>query len=559
MTKKPELVFVALGGAGEIGMNMYLYGVGSGRDRRWIMVDCGVSFGDMESSPGVEVIMPDPAFIEAEAERLQAIFITHAHEDHVGAIGRLWPRLRAPVYARPFTARFAALKMEEAGQDPGMIRPVGAWPETVEAGPFRVAFLPVSHSVPESSALLIEAGGHRVLHTGDFKIDRTPPLGEPFDEALFAEIAAGGIDALVCDSTNVFSDHPGRSEAEVAEPIAELIARAPGLVVATSFASNLARLRTIAHAARAAGRAVQVRGRAMKRMIGLAQEAGILTDFPETVGDEAAAEMPAERLLVLASGSQGERRAAMSQIAFGANDRVRLQEGDLVLFSSKTIPGNEKAVARVFNRLSELGARMVDDQDGLYHVSGHANRPDLAAMHRLVAPKLLVPMHGEHRHLVAHAELARASGIAAVVAPNGTLVRLAGGEPGIAGSVETGRLYLDGSLVIGAEDGVVRERLRLAMRGHVVAAVVVDQHGELAADPVVEVIGLMAEVDDEVPDLAVEIESVIELAFDRAERRELRSDEAIERMVATACSQLCNRLIGRKPLVTVLVSRVETE
>ncbi|MEL6233719.1 MAG: ribonuclease J [Pseudomonadota bacterium] len=557
MTGEVDLVYVALGGAGEIGMNMYLYGWGRAEDRRWIMVDCGVTFGDMETTPGVDIIMADPGFIADRSERLEGIFITHAHEDHVGAVGRLWPQLGAPIYARPFTARVAQLKMEEAGLDRETVMPVQPWPEVVEAGPFRVGFLPVSHSVPESSALVIETPGARVVHTGDFKIDRTPPVGEPFDEAAFARVAARGIDALVCDSTNVFSDSPGRSEAELVAPITELMEKVPGLVIATTFASNIVRLRTLARAAKAAGREVNVRGRAMRRMLGLASEMGIVTDFPRTVDDDEAADIPAEHLMILASGSQGERRAAMSQIAYAPDSRMPIQKGDVVLFSSKTIPGNETSVARVHNQFSTRGARVIDEMGGLYHVSGHANGPDLAAMHRLMSPKLVVPMHGEQRHLRAHAELAAEAGIATIVAPNGTMVRIAGGPAETVDHVEEGRLYLDGSIVIGSQDGVVRERLRLAMRGHVVVAVVIDQEGELAADPVVEVLGLMSDIDDEVPDLADELENVVELAFDRSERRDRQSEDRIERFVATACSQFCSGLIGRKPVITVLIARVE--
>lgn len=559
MTQGSDLVFVALGGCGEIGMNMYLFGYGRGEERSWIVVDCGVTFGDAETTPGVEIVMPDPDFIARRADRIAAIFITHAHEDHVGAIGRLWPDLRAPVYARRFTARIAELKLEEAGLPADMLRVVRPWPETVEAGPFRVGFLPLSHSIPESAGLVIDTPAGRVVHSGDFKIDRTPPLGEPFDEGLFWRVAEGGVAALTCDSTNVFSPNPGRSEADLAGPIEELLRTAPGLVVATTFASNLARLRTLARAAARTGRAVTVYGRAMARMLAAAEETGILGDFPKVLTEAEAAEVPAEHLLVLASGSQGERRAAMAQIAGGTSPRVTLGPGDLVLFSSKTIPGNEAAVARLANRLSELGARVVDETGGLYHVSGHANRPDLAALHQLLRPKLIVPVHGEHRHLVAHAEMARAVGAEGIVAPNGTMVRIAGGPPGIVGRIETGRLYLDGSVLIGALDGVVRDRIRLAQRGLVAAAVTVDQDGRLAADPVVRVVGLASDLDEEVPDLGQALEDAIDTAFDRAPARQLRTLEGIEALVSATCAQLCNRLLGRKPVVTVLVSRVEVE
>ncbi|RMF34978.1 MAG: ribonuclease J [Alphaproteobacteria bacterium] len=559
MSSEPDLVYVALGGAGEIGMNMYLYGHGSGEDRRWIMVDCGVSFPDMETSPGVDLIMADPAFISERADRLDGIFITHAHEDHVGAIGHLWAELQAPIFAREFTAAFVRLKMAEAGYEDATVHVCPPHPRSVQAGPFRVSFVPVSHSIPDASALVIETSAGRVIHTGDFKIDRTPQVGDPFDEAMFWQLAQTRVDALICDSTNVFSTHPGRSEADLAEPIAELVKSAPGLVVATTFASNVARLRTLALAGQAAGRGIAVRGRAMRRMIGLAREHGLIDDFPQVLTDEELLDTPSEHLMVLASGSQGERRAAMSHIASGSNDRLRLGPGDVVLFSSKTIPGNEPAVARVQNRFAETGARVVDESDGLYHVSGHANRPDLKSLHYLLQPGLVVPMHGEQRHLQEHAALARESGFPALIAPNGTMVRIAGGPAEILGEVETGRLYLDGIMLVGALDGVVRERIRLAIRGLVAVSVVIDQNGDLAADPVAEVIGISTDLDDELTDLVAEIEDVAELAIERAERAQKRDDDEVRRVISAACSQLCNRLVGKKPVISVLVSRVEVE
>ncbi|WP_118132707.1 ribonuclease J [Oceanicella sp. SM1341] len=559
MSKSAELVFLPLGGAGEIGMNMYLYGVGPERDRHWIMVDCGVTFGDMETTPGVDLIMADPEFIAAQSDRLHGLFLTHAHEDHVGALGRLWPELECPIYARRFTGRIAEGKMAEAGLDTSAIQVCPAMPEMIQAGPFRVGFMPISHSIPEASALVIEAGGHRILHSGDFKVDRDPQVGEPFDPAAFEALGRQGVDALVCDSTNVFSPNPGRSEAEIVEPIAELVKGAKGLVIATTFASNIARLRTLARAAKGAGRSVALQGRAMQRMLTAARETGVLKDFPDILSEERMLDTPAEHLMVLASGSQGERRAAVAQIANGSSPRVRAEPGDMVLFSSKTIPGNEKSVARIVNRFSEQGAQVVDDSGGLYHVSGHANRPDLQQLHRLVQPKLLVPMHGEHRHLVEHAGLARESGIPSLVVTNGAIARLAGGPAEIVGSADTGRLYLDGSLLIGAFDGVVRDRLKLALRGLIVAGVVVDQEGDLAADPVVRIQGVANDLDEEIRDLAGAMEDAIDAAFDRANAKQLRSDEAIETLVSSTCSQLCRRLTGRKPVVTVLVSRVETD
>ena len=557
MTKNNSLVYVALGGAGEIGMNMYLYGFGPEAKRRWIMVDAGVAFPDMDSSPGVDLITADPEFITSRAHALEAIFITHAHEDHVGAIGRLWPQLKAPVYAREFTAEIARGKMEEAGQNPDEIRTVGAWPETVTAGPFTVGFVPISHSVPESSALVIDTGAGRVVHSGDFKIDTDPQVGEPFDAALMADISKGGVLALVCDSTNVFSKQAGRSEATLVGPITELLRNQPGMVVATTFASNVARLRTLALAGKAAGRAIVVIGRAMHRMIGTARKVGLLTDFPDIVDVNDAANMPADTILVLASGSQGERRAASAQLARGGYGALSMKDGDTFLFSSKVIPGNETAVAYVENQFAMLGVDVIGDEGGLYHVSGHANRPDLQQMHEIVKPQFLIPMHGEYRHLREHAKLGAAGGLTPVIAPNGTMVELSGNAPKVVEMIETGRRYVDGTVMYGAMDGIVRDRLRMAMRGLLVVNIVFDENSDLVGDAWVEAKGLFTDLDGSEAALQAELENGITQELERAKKKLRADDEAVEKLVRQAASNRTSRMIGKKPEVVVMINRLE--
>ncbi|HBM67465.1 MAG TPA: MBL fold hydrolase, partial [Rhodobacteraceae bacterium] len=350
-----RLIYLPLGGAGEIGMNAYVYGYGREGAERLIVVDLGVSFPDMEGTPGVDLILPDITWLIAQKHRIEAIFITHAHEDHVGALGHLWGDLGAPVYARRFTANIAQRKMVERGHPQRVVSTIEAWPENVEKGPFKVGFLPISHSIPESSGLVIDTPQGRLLHTGDFKLDETPLVGEAFDPQLWADVARPGVKALICDSTNVFSGHEGRSEANLGANIDALVESAERMVVATTFASNIARVKTLAQAGTRAGRSICLMGRAMRRMVETALEAGVLNDFPTVVSPEDAQNIPRENLMLLVTGSQGEHRAASAQLARGKFQGISLKEGDMFLFSSKTIPGNERGVIRIINQLSEKG------------------------------------------------------------------------------------------------------------------------------------------------------------------------------------------------------------
>jgi len=553
MSKPDRLIYLPLGGAGEIGMNAYVYGYGPAGRERLILVDCGIGFADMESAPGVDLMMADLTWLAERADRLEAIFITHAHEDHVGALAHHWPALRAPVHCRRFTAVHAMRKMEEAGLGKDAINVVPPAPAAVEAGPFRVQFLPVSHSIPESSALIIDTPAGRLVHTGDFKLDLTPGVGEPFDEAAWAEAAAPGLQALVCDSTNVFSLHPGRSESSLGPAIADLVRGAKGRVVATTFASNVARLKTLAEAGIAAGRQVCFLGRAMTRMIAATVETGIAT-FPETITAEQARELPPGEVMLIVTGSQGERRAASAQFARGKYLGLELSEGDLFLFSSKTIPGNERGVIRIMNAFSEKGVDVVDNDDH-YHVSGHANRPDLARVHALLAPRMVVPMHGEHRHLRAHAALAAEGGRPSVVAPNGTMLALSGDAPEVVDRIETGRLYLDGTVLVGAMDGVARDRLRLALNGHVVVTVIIDEGGAPLGTPWADPVGLPRRGAGGT-DLGEAIEEALAAAVERADRRTLDDDGAIEEALRRVVRNVAMAEIGKKPEVTVIVSRL---
>lgn len=549
-----RLIYLPLGGAGEIGMNAYVYGWGAPGKERLILVDLGVAFPDMESTPGVDLILPDMAWLKERADKLEAVFVTHAHEDHVGGVAHSHEALGAPVYARAFTANIARRKMADLGLPEDSVRTVSPWPEQVQVGPFKVGFLPMSHSIPESAALVIDTPAGRVIHSGDFKLDPTPIVGEPFDPDLWAEVSKGGVRALICDSTNVFSPLPGRSEISVGPAIEALVGEASGMVVATTFASNVARLKTLAEAGQRAGRSIVLLGRAMRRMVEAAVETGVLTDFPSVISPEDAQDIPRDHLMLLVTGSQGERRAASAQLSRGKYNGLELKEGDLFLFSSKTIPGNEKGVIRIINALSEKGVDVVDDSSA-YHVSGHANRPDLEQIHGIVRPQMLIPMHGEHRHLREHAKLAEAGGMQSAVVVNGMMMDLTGNAPVVAEYIESGRTYLDGTVQIGAMDGVVRDRIRMALNGHVMVSVIVDEEDELLGDPWCEIMGLPETGSSRAPLIDV-LEADLSQFVGRANPKTLSDDDALEEALRRIVRQTAQGEIGKKPEVTVVISRL---
>ena len=549
-----RLMYLPLGGAGEVGMNCYVYGYGPRDKERLIVVDLGITFPDMDTSPGVDIILPDIAWLEARKDRIDGVFITHAHEDHVGAVGHTFSQLNSPIYARAFTANIARRKLSEHGVAANAVTVMAAWPDTVKLGPFKVGFLPISHSIPESSGLVIDTPDGRIVHTGDFKLDKTPLIGEGWDPVLWGEISKPGVKALVCDSTNVFSKTAGRSEATLGDNITSLVANAKQMVIATTFASNLARVKTLADAGHRAGRSVCLMGRAMGRMVDAAKESGVLYDFPSTISPEEALDVPRGNLMLLVTGSQGERRAASAQLANGKYRGHVLKDGDLFLFSSKVIPGNERGVIKIVNQLSEIGVDVMDDEGGAYHVSGHANRPDLETMHAAIQPQILVPMHGEHRHLREHAKLGNAKGISSVVAVNGMVINLSGNAPKVDEYVETGRTYLDGSIKISALDGVVRDRIRMALNGHVMVSLILDDDGPLG-EPWCEIRGL--------PEMGVSLTGLIEVIEEdlnqfvmRAGRKTMRDDKKLEDELRRIVRHSTQAEIGRKPEVTVVLSRM---
>ena len=552
-----RLIYLPLGGAGEIGMNLYVYGYGPQDNERLIIVDLGVAFPDMDTTPGVDLIFPDISWLKDRRNQIEAIFITHAHEDHVGALGHLWAELGAPVYARKFTSKIASRKLEENGQRSRIVNVVSSWPATTKIGPFEVSYLPVSHSIPESSALVIDTPKGRLIHSGDFKLDEDPVVGEAFDHELWRKVCSSGVRALICDSTNIFSENEGRSESEVAPEIQKLIENCSAMVVATTFASNVARIKSIAEAAEKAGRSVCLMGRAMKRMVEVSLEAGVLSDFPKLISPEDAKAIPKRNLLLIVTGSQGERRAASAQLANGKYQGMTLSAGDLFLFSSKTIPGNERGVIKIMNQLSEKGVDVVDDSSGKYHVSGHANRPEISRIHDIVSPQFLLPMHGEHRHLREHVKLGEVKGVSGLLATNGTMVDLSGNQLKVVDHVDTGRVYLDGTLKFGALDGIVRDRIKLAVNGLIVVNIIIDENDEMLGEPWCELRGLADSGHSECNFVDV-LEEDLSQYIGRSSVSTIKDENKLEKDIKRVARQTALNEIGKKPEISIIISRLSS-
>lgn len=553
--KTKDLVFAALGGVGEIGMNLALYGVGPPNRRDWIMVDLGVTFAD-ETLPGIDLVFPDTSFIEAHRDRLRGIVLTHAHEDHFGAVIDLWPQLKAPVYATPFAAALLRAKMAEEGlQDriPITEVPVGGH---FEVGPFALEYIAVTHSIPEPTALAITTEFGTVLHTGDWKIDDKPTLGEPFDVDRLAALGDAGCRAMICDSTNVFRQGVSPGEGDVAETLKTLVAEASARVAITAFASNVARIRSAALAAAHAGREVVVAGRALQRVIAVARETGYLEEELEFLPQDAFAELPRRRVMLICTGSQGEPRAALARIAAGEHPAISLAAGDKLIFSARAIPGNDRAIGRVHNGLVRQGIEVITDADALVHVSGHPRRDEMRRMYELVRPELAVPVHGEARHLAEHGRLARELSVAeVVVAGNGDLIRLAPGPGTILDQVPSGRRVKDGRLILPEDDEALRERRQISHIGLVAVSFTITAKGELASDPQARLRGVPVE-DANREDLLELVLDVVEDTFEsmpRARRRDAaRVGEAVRRAVRAAVGEAW----GKRPVCEVMVHEV---
>jgi len=555
MTDSNEFVFAPLGGLGEIGMNCALYGYGPTNARQWLMVDLGVAFAG-EEMPGVDLLVPDLSFIEKAKKNLVGIVITHAHEDHIGALAELWPDLGAPVYLTRFAAGLAeARRLGEPGAPKIPLRIVEHG-EKVAIGPFVVEFIPVAHSIPESSALAIRTPAGLVVHTADWKIEPTPIIGLPTDEARFRALGDEGVLALISDSTNVLREGESPSERDVAKTLASLISDAKGRVIVTTFASNVARLRAAAEAGFAAGRQVCILGRAIERVVAVARECGMLDGLPPLLGMDAFERLPRDRILALATGSQGEPRAALARIAGDDHPTAELNAGDTVIFSSRTIPGNEKAVGRIINAFVTAGVKVVTDRTALVHVSGHPRRAEMAKMYAWVRPRIAVPAHGEPLHLTEHADFARAQGVPQVLrAFNGDLVRLAPGEVGALGKVTSGRRARDGVILLPADQQCVGQRRKLSFAGVVSIAIALTARGEMAGDPDVMIAGL-PERTREGAAIDALIDDAIFAAFESLPPGKRRDADVVSTAVERAVRGSVNAVWGKKPQVHVLVVEV---
>jgi len=545
-----ELAFLALGGVGEIGMNLSLYGYGG----RWLMIDCGISFAD-DTLPGVDVIMPDPGFIAGRVDALAGLVVTHAHEDHIGAIPYLWPRLRCPVYATPFTASVLRQKLLEADLEHEV--PITEVPMSgrFSVGPFEIELVTLTHSIPEPNAVVLRTPLGTVLHTGDWKFDPDPLVGERSDFDRLRQLGDQGVLAMICDSTNALRPGESGSEADVRRSLIDLVGRCRKRVVVACFASNVARLESAAAAAMAHDRHAALVGRSLWRIEHAARETGYLEETPPFLTDEEAAYLPREKVLLICTGSQGEPRSALARIADDDHPEIVLEQGDTVIFSSRIIPGNERAIGRLQNRLAALGVEIITEQDHLVHVSGHPAQDELTRMYQLVRPRIAVPVHGETRHLLAQARLAEHCQVPqTLVTRNGEVVKLAPGPAAVIGEVPTGRLVVDGKRLLAVGSEALRSRQKMTFNGAALATLVVDGEGRLQAPPQVSVHGLGDEAEDAA--LTDELRQRVTQAVEELEPRARRDDAALREAVRLAVRRSLRAWHGKKPVTEVHLVRI---
>jgi ribonuclease J len=541
-----ELVLLPLGGAGEIGMNFNAYGCGTPDDRRWIVVDCGVMFGRESATPGVDLILPDIRYLAEQRENVLAIVLTHAHEDHIGAIAQLWPQLLCPIYATPFTARLIVDKLAEVGLAERARVTIVPLEGRIEIGPFDIEFISITHSIPEPNALAIRTSFGVVVHTGDWKLDPEPLIGAVTNSQALRALGDQGALALVCDSTNALVAGESGSESQVRRSLVDLVGTLNGRVAVTAFASNVARLDSVGQAARRHGRELALVGRSMHRVVEAARATGYLEDFPPIIDEVEAAELPPRRVLYLCTGSQGEARAALARIAASEHPNVALGPGDTVIFSSRIIPGNDLAIFEVQNKLAALGVEVITERDHFVHVSGHPAREELAQMYRWVRPKIAVPVHGELRHMTEHARLARSLQVPqAVVLQNGHMLRLAPGRAEIVDETPAGRLHLDGKVLVAEGRGHARARGALGYAGLAAVTIPLDRKGRVAGDPALILEGI--------PD---EVHATIQAALDETLKRhdgKRGDEEGLKERARLAIRRAAMNHWGKKPVTRVEV------
>ncbi|MFG1422524.1 ribonuclease J [Roseixanthobacter liquoris] len=555
MAEQNELVFAPLGGVGEIGMNLGLYGFGPRRARKWLMMDLGMSFAGDEA-PGVDLVLPDIRFLEKEKANIVGLILTHGHEDHVGAVIDLWPRLKCPIYTTAFTAGLLEAKRWGEPGAPNIPVNVVRAGARISIGPFEVEFIPVAHSIPDSHAVAIRTSLGLVLHTGDWKLDPTPVVGSVTDIARLSALGDEGVRAIICDSTNAIRDGVSPSEADVGATLKEIVATAKHRICFTTFSSNVARVRSIAEAALAADREVVVVGRAMERVIGVAREHGMLDGIPPFRGADAYGYLPRDKVVALLTGSQGEPRAALSRIATDDHPEIALSKGDLVVFSSRTIPGNEKVVNTVINGLVKRGVRVMTDRDALVHVSGHPRRGELEQMYGWVRPQVSVPVHGEPLHLAEHAALARRMGVPEVVTCyDGNVIRLAPGPAERVDDIPFGRLYKDGRLLVADTAQTIPERRRLGFVGVVSVALAVDQKGALVGEPALELTGIPERGEGGI-DMLDHVFDTVVATMNGLPRARRRDPDALAETIERAVRAAVNGLWGKKPVCHVHILEV---
>jgi ribonuclease J len=549
-----ELVYCSLGGAGEIGMNLNLFGYGKPGEYKWIIVDIGVTFSD-DNIPGIEVILPNPEFIANQKENLLGIVLTHAHEDHVGAIAHLWPMLECPIYATPFTAAIVREKFKEKKINIGSHLKIVKLGGNVKLGAFDIDYVTLTHSILEPNGLAIKTPEGVVLHTADWKIDEDPLIGEKTDVKKLTELGKKGVLAMVCDSTNIFNLGSSGSESLVRSGLLTVLEKMKNRIVITSFASNVARMETVFKVAEKIGRHVCLVGRSMNRIYELARQCNYLQDIKVPIDVRDSKKMPKNKMVFLCTGSQGEQRAALARIANGTHPDLHLEKDDNVIFSSRIIPGNEKRLYKIFNDFSKSEINVLSEENSMIHVSGHPAREDLKKMYNWVKPKILIPVHGEQRHMAEHINFAKEMGVKfPIKVSNGEIIRLAPGEPQVVDKVTSGRVYLDGKVLIDNDSPVLKERRNMAANGYMEITVLISKNGQIKNNPIITLKGIPF-IEEDASEIEYDLEDVV---MDTCKSFNLNNSKQEKNLIDTLkgnCRKLINDKSGKKPFVNINLVR----